>query len=55
MKAQREFAHIATCELLDLDALARSAFLECFLLAGQRLQWEQRKELSLNLGIAATP
>ena len=55
MKAQRESAHTATCELLDLDILARSDFLkECFLLAQQGLGWEQRKELSLNPGVAAT-
>lgn len=55
MKAQRESAHTATCELLDLDILARSDFLKaCFLPAQQGLGWEQRKELSLNPGVAAT-
>lgn len=55
MKAQRECAHTATCELLDLDTLARSAFVEdCFLLAGQKLQWEPRKELGLSSGLATT-
>lgn len=43
MKAHRECARIATCELLDPDALARSAFLkDGFLLAGQTLRREQR-------------
>ena len=55
MKAQRESAHTATCELLDLDILAWSDFLKtCFLPAQQGLGWEQRKELSLNPGVAAT-
>lgn len=55
MKAQRESAHTATCELLDLDILARSDFLKaCFLPAQQGPGWEQRKELSLNPGVAAT-
>ena len=55
MKAQREFAHIATCELLDLDTLTRSGFLkECFLLAGQGLGWEQKKESGVNSVVTAT-
>lgn len=56
MKAQREFAHMATRELLDLDTLTRRVVWEERLLPARQGPggWEQRKELGLNSGLAAT-
>lgn len=46
MKAQREFAHIATCELWDLEALSTKRLSEegFFFQPGTPRQWERRKE-----------
>lgn len=55
MKAQREFAHTATCELLDLDTVTLSALLKKrFRPARQGLGLEHRREVGLNSGIAGT-